>query len=195
MSSYQQETSSRSENVEWSRKSHDRAHSADFNLAKMVSDTERLMRHPAAPSFLTVFHPRGQKVQERTNILDDCIRSEDKGPRSIPEHETTPAPESLFCYSNHSQLCPQIKEIAQEKSRHIFVFETEKSFLEAAEDASSDVFWIGSESANDKLKNISFLFVKSILSDSELEGVLDNMLDRNIEEWTQPSFYNDMFPR
>lgn len=67
-----------------------------------------------------------------------------------------------------------------------------KHLLKAAEDALLDVFRIGLESTNNGLRNASFHFVDSVLTDLGLKTALDDKLDRNIEKRAQPSSFMDV---
>lgn len=68
------------------RKSHTtRAHTSNIDLALMMSDPKRVMRNPAAQSFLTTFQRHGLKVQEHLGSLDDDLRSGDEALRPFRE--------------------------------------------------------------------------------------------------------------
>lgn len=55
-----------------------RANTGDFDLAKMMSDLERVMSNPASPCLLTLFRRKRQKVQEQIDTLEDVLWSEDE---------------------------------------------------------------------------------------------------------------------
>lgn len=106
----------------------------------MISNPERIVRNPENPSFLTTFNGLGRKEQEPINTLDDALRSEDEGPSSTPEKRTIPAPDSFSKFLNYPRLRAQIREIAHENTRRIYVHEMDMSLLNAVEDAISDAF-------------------------------------------------------
>lgn len=105
----------------------------------------------------------GKKTQESIDTLDDAFTSEDEKLSFIPEHSLTPAPDSLSPFLNRSNLRAQIREIAQKKSRGFYALQIDVCLLWAAKDALSNSVQIDFESAIDGLKNLFFLFVKSVL--------------------------------
>lgn len=165
------------------------AHTSNEKFDKIVSHPERVIRNPAKMPFLTTMSRQGQKVQEQIDTLDDALRSDEKGPTSIPDHDTTPAPESLSQLLNHSQLHAQIREIAQEEASHNNAVEMDKYFEKAAKDALSDPFQIVFELANDGLKIAFFGFVESFLTNSALKEALDDIIDKNIYKRASISFF------
>lgn len=89
-----------------------RAHASNIDVAKMMSEPERIMHNPAKPSFHATFNRQRQRVQEQTSTYDDALRSENKTLLSIQEQSTTSAPDSLSQFLNRTQLHMQIREIA-----------------------------------------------------------------------------------
>lgn len=68
-----------------------------------------------------------------------------------------------------------------------------KFLLRAAKDSLSDAFHISFASTNDGVKNASFDFVKSVLTNLSLKEALDHILHRNIAKWAQSSSFMGMF--
>lgn len=81
-----------------------RAHILDNDLDLMVSDSERVLRISANPSFLTTFNRQGQNVHEAIVKLDDALWLEDVGPQFVLNHGTTPAPDFFLQFLNNPQL-------------------------------------------------------------------------------------------
>lgn len=71
------------------------AQTSDIDLAKMMSDSESIIRTSISPMFLITFKRQGYVVQQPINTLDNALRYNDEGPLSIPEQSTKPAPDSL----------------------------------------------------------------------------------------------------
>lgn len=67
--------------------------------------------------------------------------------------------------------------------------------MEAAEETLLDAFQISFNSVEIKLKNTSFCYVKTFLTDFALTGILDYIIDRNVKKWAQSSFLMDVFTR
>lgn len=101
---------------------------------------------------------------------------------SVPQHSTTPAPESLSQFLDHAQRHVYIsqRDLAG-KTEPIYALKRVRFLLEAAEGALLDAFEIGFQSANDGLENTPFSFVESVLAALALKGALSDTLDRTSE--------------
>lgn len=117
------------------------------------------MRNPTNTCFLTTFNHQIWKAQKTIDNLDDTLRLEDDGPTSILEQKTTAAPDSRSQFLNYPQLHAKIRDIAQEKERHIYTIKMDNVLPKVAENALSDTFQTGFESANDGPKNKLLHFV------------------------------------
>lgn len=85
--------------------------------------------------------------------------------------------------------------MAQEEAERIYTSRVQGPMTKAAEKALSDAFQVVFESAKNGLKNASYHFLKSILTEMAQNGGLDDVFDRNIERWTQSSTFMDAFTR
>lgn len=117
-----------------------RANTSDVNLAKMMSDLNRVMRTSANTSVLTTFPRKGQKAQKQIQTLDGILSSEDNDVLPIQDHDKTPAMEYLSYFLNHPQLRMKIGEITWMEARCIYALEMDRPFSKAEKDALLDAF-------------------------------------------------------
>lgn len=72
-----------------------RAHTSDIDLAKLMSESKRVLRNPTISSFFTTFRRQEQTVQEEITTLDAPLRPDYNCLPFMPEHGKPPALESL----------------------------------------------------------------------------------------------------
>lgn len=59
----------------------------------------------------------------------------------------------------------------------------------AAEEALSDIFFVGFEELNIGFQNALYFFIEGVLTETASKRSLDDMFRRNLEGWTQSSLF------
>lgn len=96
-----------------------RAHKSKIYLAKVIVDLERVVRNLDNTFFLTTFHKRGRKMQEKIDASLDALWSDIEGHASVPKNDTKPALEPFLQFLDHQQFRAMMKEIVVEEARCI----------------------------------------------------------------------------
>lgn len=88
-----------------------------------------------------------------------------------------------------------MRETAREGAEHLYTDRTQASIAKVAEEALSDIIWMGFESLKDDLKKSSYVFLEHASTDTAHKCVLNDSLDQSIERWTQTSEFMDVYTR
>lgn len=169
----------------------------------MASEPERIIRR-ATPSFRTVFEYPSPTPFEDPNhahdaidtikTLDQALESEYEGPLSPSERQPPqPAPCSVPDLLGSQDFRAVICLMAQEKAERIYANRMSESLYMAAEEALSDAFQTGLDSANEGLKTSSYHFMEAVFIELMQKVSLDELFNRNIDRWTQSTTFMDAF--
>lgn len=161
------------------------------DLAQTASEPERIIRS-ATPSFRTVFEypfptplenpDHSRDADDPIETLDEALESEHEGPpypsaRQPPQ----PAPGSVPDLLGSPELRAVMRMMAQEEAERIYASQMTESLHHAAEEALSDVFQTGFDSAKDGLKPSSHHFIEAVFTELMHKGSLDELFDLNID--------------
>lgn len=148
------------------------------------------MHKSTSSSFHTVYLNPGltePDVWDNVETPAHALESGNEGSPSLAEQGQDPTaapPGSIPELFDHAELRAMK---AEDKAKRIYTSRVQVLVAKAVEKVLLDAFRIGFKSANDGLRTASFLFVKQILLKMAQNGVLDRVIDRNIERWTQSS--------
>lgn len=168
-----------------------RPQASSVDLAQMMSNLERVFRNPVNPSSLSTFRHQAQTVQEPIATLIDALSSDTKDSTSMPENGVVPASEPSLQFKPSVTPSWDQADRAGESEVHLCA-RNEYIPSESWLGSTLNVFQIGLKPAKEGIWNALFRTVGSVLAKLAIKGASDDILDRNIEKWTQYSPFMDV---
>lgn len=127
-----------------------------------VSDPEQVLRIPFNHSFFSRFLYPEKFVQEHIDTLDVAFGSKKNELPFISKLGTASTPKKPLQFLNYPRLRTEKRQIAQEEVRRVHALFVDKFILKSATNALLNVFQLGFESSDAKLKKTSSRFAEDL---------------------------------
>lgn len=178
-----------------------RSNVSNAPLASMADSPERILCREAGPSFRTAYGKPGhsrQEVSDQVETWDHALESDDEIHHIPPVHGDRPTSAPALPVSNphtSAELYAAVRQMAREEAERLYECRVEQSMRKATQDALSDRFMAGIDSQKSRIKNSSYVFIETVLTEIVDNESLDDLFKRNVKPWTQSSTFMDAFAR
>lgn len=156
-------------------------------LTAMASHSQRIVRNRAIKSFPTTLRQPElsyEAVLELEESLEAALESDTGGLPCKPITRRDSVPVAISSISDLSivlKLRNAMRKMAQDEAKRIFAAQVGLSMQNAAGEALSDIFVVGSVEASTGFKNTFYHVTKRVLTKMAASCSLEDMFERNIE--------------